>query len=713
MGRGRLRADPRRLTYHRHCLPKRTVFVWTVQSLASLFVLLATCVVLYLIPGYAVLGILWPRDRNRLSAAEELGAALGVGFALPPLFIYLSRFVGLKWSAATVWGYLALAAVLLCAPRLAGLARRRPIAWQERWPRPAWALIVLIAITVLALIVRLYTVREFRAGLFGDSVHHTLIVQLLLDNGGLFNSYQPYAPLSSFTYHFGFHANVAFYAWLTGTSATLSTLIVGQVMNAATVPLAYLLAAHVVGDRRNGNDLLSISPLAGLWAAALTGFLNLMPAYYVNWGRYTQLAGQLVLPVVVVAWVTLLEQSHNAPLRAPSLRVQGSLIALCVLLTACLMLTHYIVTIFAAVMVAAYLIALIVYRANLRDAARLAGPAVIAAGGALALALPWIINTFDGGLVRNTRLLIAAVDAARVASYATLTPITPTYLKPWMIWLAVIGLLIALARREWRPAMFAVWSVLIVMLVTPNTIGLPGNGVIDQFTAYIALYLTVLPLVGYALAVGQAWIVDMLGRRIRPTATLRPLVRPTTQHALTTIIIAAICLWGTTWLRNVADPGQQMLTPADERAMAWIRENTPADARFVVNAFPAYGGSLIAGTDGGWWITLLTGRKTNLPPMVYGSERWERDTFYAETNRLAEALRGRPLRDSTPVRIDLTTPDNLARLRAAGLSYVYSGANATPGRDRADWIDVDALRASRAFRLIYERDGVQIFQLVQ
>lgn len=684
------------------------MLAWTAQSIAPLFVLLATCVALYVIPGYAVLGILWPRDRSRLSAAEGLGAALGIGFALPPLFIYLSRFVGLKWSAAAVWGYLALAAVLLCVSLFARLMRHGPVTWQRRWPRPAWALIALIAITVLALIVRLYTVREFRAGLFGDSVHHTLIVQLLLDNGGLFDSYQPYAPLSSFTYHFGFHANVAFYAWLTGTPATLSTLIVGQVMNAATVPLAYLLAAYVVGDRRNGNDLLSVAALTGLWAAALTGFLNPMPAYYVNWGRYTQLAGQLVLPMVVVAWVTVLERTPDA-----SLRAQRSLIALCVLLTACLMLTHYIVTIFAAVMVAAYLIALIAYRANLRDAARLAGPAVIAAGGALVLALPWIINTFDGGLVRNTRLLIAAVDAARVASYATLTPITPTYLKPWMIWLAVIGLLIALARREWRPAMFAVWSMLIVTLVTPNTIGLPGNGVIDQLTAYIALYLTVLPLVGYALAVGQTWIVDMLGRRICPTTMLHPLVRPATQHALTTIIIAAICLWSTTWLRNIADPGQQMLTPADERAMAWIRENIPADARIVVNAFPAYGGSLIAGTDGGWWITLLTGRQTNLPPMTYGSERWERDTFYAETNRLAEALRGRPLRDSTPVRIDLTTPDNLARLRAAGLSYVYSGANATPGRDRADWIDADALRASRAFRLIYERDGVQIFQLVQ
>lgn len=687
------------------------MLAWTAQSLPSLLALCAALAALYLAPGYAVLGALWPRDRFGLNAAERFGAALGIGVALPPLLIYLSSFVGLKWSPAAVWVYVAVAAAALVIPAAARRARgsderRWRIAWQ-----PSWAALLLVALTLLALVTRLYTVRDFRAGLFGDSVHHTMIAQLLLDNGGLFTSYQPYAPLSTFTYHFGFHANVAFFAWLTATPATLGTLIVGQVLNAASVPLAFLLTSRVIG-LGGRPSMLPIAAVAGLWTAALTGFVNLMPAFYVNWGRYTQLTGQLVLPVAVVAFATLLERAREA-----ALRQQGPLLALSALLTACLMLTHYTVTVFAAVMVGAYLLALIARDGSARAALRLILPAAIAAGAALLLALPWVANTLTGGLARNTNLLIAADDAQRVASYAALTPITPTFLKTWMLALAAAGLTLALARREWRPALFAAWSALLVLIVTPHTVGLPGTGVVDQFAVYIALYLTVLPLVGYALAATQEWAAEhaarWAGRGGSAGAALARLAQPAVQRALAAAAVAAVCLWGTTWLRGVGDAAQQMLTAADERAMAWIRENTPADARILVNAFPAYGGSLVAGTDGGWWIPLLAGRQTNLPPLTYGSEQWERNTFYIETNQLPEALRGRPLRDGTPVRIDLTTPEALARLRAAGLSYVYSGANPTPGPDRADRFDTDALRVSDAFRLVFDRDGVQIFQLVE
>lgn len=38
---------------------------------------------------------------------------------------------------------------------------------------------------------------------------HTLMAQLLVDYQGLFQPWQPYAALKTFTYHFGFHANVS------------------------------------------------------------------------------------------------------------------------------------------------------------------------------------------------------------------------------------------------------------------------------------------------------------------------------------------------------------------------------------------------------------------------------------------------------------------------------------------------------------------------
>ena len=376
------------------------------------------------------------------------------------------------------------------------------------------------------------------------------------------------------------------------------------------------------------------------------------------------------------------------------------------LLTCALMLTHYIVTIWAALIVASYVLISLVRHTSLRTSIAMLIPSAIGAGIALIVALPWIRNTLNAGLVRNASMFVSgAVGADRVAVLSALGPITPFYLRGWMLVLAAAGVLLALAQRRWRMVMFAVWAVLIVLTVTPQTLGLPGTGIVDQLTAYMALYVVVVPLAGFALAAVHEWLAARV-----PTLSLSKLP---IHIGATTLAALALGVWGATWLPNAIEPSRQMLTAADERAMAWIRDNVPATARFEVNDFPAYAGTLIAGTDGGWWIPLMTRRSTTLPPMTYGSERFERDDFYARTNGLAQTLRGRPLPDGTPVAINLTTPDNVQRLRADGVTHIYIGANATPGPEAVDHIDANALRASNAFRLIYDRDGVQIFQLVQ
>jgi hypothetical protein len=428
-----------------------------------------------------------------------------------------------------------------------------------------------------------------------------------------------------------------------------------------------------------------------------------MPAFYVNWGRYTQLAGQLILMALAVAWFELIEAS-----RTTALRRQTPLIALAALLTSSLMLTHYIVLMFAVVIIGAYFLAALFREGNWRGAARMTAPAAIASVIALAFALPWIQNTLTSGLVRNTAMMATGASGAdRQAAASALTAITPLFIRPWLMALAIAGLLIGLARRHWQAVLFAVWALLMVLLVTPQTLGLPGAGVVEQFTAYLALYVPLLPLAGYALASAQDWLIGK-------TATLQTRIDlPKASAVIAGASIVAVCAFGLTWLPGVVNRSQQMLTAADEQAMQWIRDNTPADARFVVNAFPAYGGTLIAGTDAGWWVNQLTGRWTNLPPMTYGSERWARDDFYAITNGFVESLRGRPLADSAPVTVNLASAENVQRLQDAGITHVYVGANATPGPDVADHIDAAALRNSDAFRLIYDEAGVQIFELVE
>jgi hypothetical protein len=694
------------------------VLAWLLQSLPQFILLLAVCAVMYLVPGYALLKWLWPAAARPLSAAERFAFALGIGIAMPPVLLYAAHLLGIRWSAGATWAYVIFAILALIAPALFKRVRHQPIpagealgvgsspvACAQKALRAAlgWELGVLLGMTVLALAAQLYMVNGLRAGMFGDSVHHTLIVRLLLERGGLFSNWEPYAPLTTFTYHFGFHSNVAFYAWLTGVPATLSTLIIGQVLNAATVPLIFLFTARALHGA--GRKAWPLALVAGLWAAAFAGFANLMPAYYVNWGRYTQLAGQLILMALAAAWFELIESS-----RSMAWRRQATLIALAAMLTASLMLTHYIVLMFGVVIIGAYLLAAVFREGTWRGAARMVVPAAIASLLALAFALPWIQNTLTSGLVRNTTLMASgAAGTDRQAAASALTSITPMFLRPWLLALSIVGLLIGLARRHWPAVLFAVWALLMVLLVTPQTLGLPGAGVVEQFTTYLALYVPLLPLAGYALASAQEWLAHAMD-----TAGFLPRKHLNRANAIVAGAgMAAVCAFGLTWLPGIVNRNQQMLTAGDEQAMQWIRDNTPADARFVVNTFPGYAGTLIAGTDGGWWITQLADRWTNLPPMTYGSEKWARDDFYALTNGFVASLRGKALTDIAPVTVNLASAENVQRLRDAGITHVYIGANATPGPDVADRIDADALRNSDAFRLIYDQAGVQIFELVQ
>jgi hypothetical protein len=90
----------------------------------------------------------------------------------------------------------------------------------------------------------------------------------------------------------------------------------------------------------------------------------------------------------------------------------------------------------------------------------------------------------------------------------------------------------------------------------------------------------------------------------------------------------------------------------------------------------------------------------------------EEPGYAQQVNALAADLRGLPLTDRTPVVLDLTTPAALQRLREAGVNYVYSGATAPAGDARVDYIDTERLAASPAYEQVYQRDGVEIFRLV-
>jgi hypothetical protein len=253
-------------------------------------------------------------------------------------------------------------------------------------------------------------------------------------------------------------------------------------------------------------------------------------------------------------------------------------------------------------------------------------------------------------------------------------------------------------------ALPAAWCALLVIAVVPNLVGLPGTGVLDMLTSLGTLYLPAALLAGYALALVQALGAALLARLHAP---------PAFGAALLGGLLLLVIVVNTGWQTHIVAGDTALVVEADMNAMQWIRDNTAPNARFVVNSFPAYSGTLVAGTDAGWWIPLLAQRATMLPPLNYGGEKGEHPGYQFGVNALVKKLRGQALTDSAPLRVDLSRPVALKTLDANAIDYVYIGAHAYPGHDVADWIDPGTLRTSPFFRLVYERDGVEIFQFLK
>ena len=155
----------------------------------------------------------------------------------------------------------------------------------------------LLGIFLLSLGVRLVMARDLSAPAWVNSIHHATITRLILEQGGFPSTYAPYIEIDAAEYHAGFHSTLAVFQWLSGLETPEAMLLLGQVLNALIVFAVYLLAVTLTRQRT-----------AGLAAAAVAGLFTPMPAYYTSWGRYTQLAGLLILPAGLALARLVIEQ---------------------------------------------------------------------------------------------------------------------------------------------------------------------------------------------------------------------------------------------------------------------------------------------------------------------------------------------------------------------------------------------------------------------
>ncbi len=625
-------------------------------DLARTVVLLTRAAMLLMLPGLAMSLLL--RPLAGADALQTLCLAPFLSLALFPVLLLWTGLLGGSWSLGAILALLAgSTAVVLW--RL-----RRPIALPGH--ATLLACLGVAGVFLAALAVRLWVIRGVPYPSWVDSYHHTLITQKIMETGRVPTDYLPYAPLGTFHYHFGYHAWSAFLGWLTGLPAHRAVLWGGQVLNALTVPSLYLFVDRVAHDRR-----------AAFLAAAIAGLVCWLPAYYLNWGRYTQLAGQLMLPVgLVLTWEAA--RGERGYWRAA---LAGGVVA------AAIGLTHYRVAVFylAGVLVAACAAAAARACASDRASARsrlarlgstLAGLALLAVL-ALALVLPWLPSLLAKSAEAAQQ--VAARGDVGQTDYFTLDFVLIMGLPKVFLTMSLAAGAWMLARARRRPlgALILVWLALLIFLANPEASGIP-SGFLENGSVIVALYLPASLLLG--LAISDA--ADLLARRVRRARLVDGIV------ALGLVAAAVSGLgdmldWG-------FEPGRALVTNSDLAALDWIRRNTPPEARFAVasNFWLTEG---LEGVDAGLWIPYASGRQTTVPPMIYINEAPVEQI--AATNALARRMNA------------ASSPGEFAAvLRAEGVDYAYRGLRQTP-----PWYAY--LDAADTFERVYEAEGVAIYRL--
>jgi len=521
--------------------------------------LLAVAALLYLVPGYALVAWLWRPHPSPggyaatpsplLTRGQERGGgrgwgevwparmalAAGLSLALYPLLFLWTDLVGLHMGPLYAWG-----------PVLLGLAA---LAWRyRRWrPRQGWEALrawarsdalwpdlALVIILALVFGMRLLMVRTLDAPMWGDSYQHAVIAQLLVDNGGLFDSWEPYTPYRGLTVHFGFPAAVALLSWMTGLEIPRATLLTGQLVNGLAVLTLYPLAVRLARGNR----------WAGVGAVLVAGMFSPMPAYYVNWGRFAQLAGQTVLPVALwLLWDSVdRERVAWGPLLLAGLALGG------------MILHYYRMPFYYATFVLAWLVGwgLSEWKADGRRWLGTLGRIALVAGVALLLVLPWSSYIAGGRLAGALEAGTSAPTASEwervLADYQVWWDVAWYVPRP-LLGATLLALFWALAQRRWAVAACPLWVAGLAGMVAGRLIRLPGANMMQNFAVLIALYIPVGLMVGWLIGEIAGWL-GRLGA---------------------TSVLLALALWSARGQMGVVDTRFALVNRPDIRAMAWIR----------------------------------------------------------------------------------------------------------------------------------------------
>lgn len=638
--------------------------------------LLLPFTVLLIIPGWLLLSVFG--HKQGFDWGERVALYIGVSMSLIPVLLLWTTTIGMRWSGFSVYTAAGVLLVIFIWQQIRHL-RMKMDNTQPKISRNFGINLGLIAIFLLSLVVRLIMVRDLATPAWVDSVHHATITRLILEHGAYPDTYAPYLELDTASYHSGYHANLAAFLGLARLDLAQGMLIYGQMLNALSIFAVYLFTKTLVRNQ-----------VAGLLAAMFAGLFTPMPAYYTSWGRYTQLAGLLIFPVAIALILKAQENSSSIlrvlHRRMPHDQGHSSLtsigwLVLAGLVCGGLFLVHYRVLAFVGCMLVAWLIVETVSELRQPGIGRKIREQliilVLIAIFAILLTLPWWPATLNS-------LIIPFIDRSRNA-IPLFSDFSWSLLNAghgiFIVVLAVIGTLWGMIQRQRFAYIIALWIILLFALANPGQLLPAIGGMVNNTSVAITLFMPAAAMAGYLVGwVLMGWLnfIPDRWKFVYKTGIV--------------IILSLLSLYSARSLISILNPITILSRQSDLDAIHWIDENLPNEAVVAIHPF-MWGYGIYAGSDGGYWITPLTGRRTIPSPVLYGLE------FYRDSSQEI-------LNTSRLFLENSNDPQQLAEiLHQAGIDYLFIGR-------RTSDISPAQIGANPSFEQLYARDGVYIFRIL-
>ena len=575
---------------------------------------------------------------------------IGLSFAVLVLAYLWLTTAGIGVSLTMIW--------LAIAGLLAGLAWQ----WWHNPPHLAWRAIAPLPILATFVALLVFTIKtriEHIAGLafppWVDSVHHATIIRVIAEQGRVPYSLRPYLPIDNFIYHWGYHAFTATVWRTSDLSLPIAMLWFGQYLGVLQV---LSLASAITGMTKR--------PIAGIVAGIVVGFLSVMPAYFLSWGRYTLLTGGVVVPALLyVGWNVreLLNQRG---------------VALLTLLIVGVLPTHFVVAGIGLLWLAAVWLGRDLWH---EQRWRVFATLALAVTLAIVFVSPWLATLITQSAPKGAGP--RSIQGSNYNTYESAAGLYWTSDNRQLMAASLIGIVILLIKR-WRLGMILViWSGLIVLFANLVWLGLPYLSFFNNNIVALLLYL----LFCCAIGGGAAALDDSISTWLHARSAYA--VR--SWRALRTIGLAAAIVWQGLNFSSVINQATVLAKPDDDTALRWIAQNTPPNARFAINT-KGWLYDVSQGSDGGWWLLPYANRHVSTPPVIYtyGSREYIKQV-QAQTNWLRDAK-------------NLAPPDIATWMRANGYGYAYATKDGT-------LFNTTQLAGSSLFEAVYQNDSVGVFRL--